>query len=344
MRTKILLILFCLVSVVSCTTDTEVENIELPYRTTEVKNDTEIAKNLKSFNDSIYKKIDTFYVQTRSRNNVHIAKADILGTIKSYRLLNGFASIINFTSGGTATFATQIAIVGASALCGASASYSAYRHTRNGCEYATTMDDYYSSLNKDEGLGEAMREFVGECIEVYPQERDSLYILNLGVCEEVGNLHNDLLSLMEQKDRQCVTRAMPNVSKKISEEEGIKSMNGIKANSYSIDYFSDNDILNVKNALVPDLPAYTEASDYTQSIAQFQDEKILTKNAADVMSLFFDALYNSVVDKTTLDYVVSRYESCITSSSELSIEEKNILLIGLETARHSCSYWYDKGL
>lgn len=346
MKTKFLFFLFFLISMVACTTGSTEEENDMADKSAEVKYSTEVARTLSSFNDSIISvesgKVDFSKVQTRGLHNPQIAKTDILATVYCIKELCGFAGAVVMVSGASMTMPVFSATLGLSAIYGASASYSAYKHEKGGCKYATTMDDYYSTLKNDKDLSVLMDNFSSECIATYPEDKDSANIFSINTCEQVGELHNELLSLVEQKELQGVTRAISISQINSSEIKEAKSLKGAKANSYFVDAFSDDDIMSMKNKIIDDLPAYCEMS-YTNVINQLKEEDVLTENSGDILSLFFCALYNSNWDEATLNAIVSKYENSVASSSELSISEKNILLMGFGMARHSCSYWYDKG-
>lgn len=331
---------------VSCSTNSSEDECEESQKTTKVKYGTETAQKLKNFNDSFIStgsgSIDTSLIRTRGMGNTRrIAKVDISAAIKTYNYFNRlFGGYLGQSKEG------QIAILSAAALCGGGASYCAYKISKGGCAYATTMDNYYSTLKNDKDLSDLMGNFSTECIATYPNEKDSSNILSIDVCENVGKLHNALLGLLETKELYKITRATPSITKNISEDDEIKiNINKLKQqHSYSIALISDADILNARNEIEFDMPTYYESNMYMNIIEQFEEEDILTHNSGEVLALFFDVLYNGVEDKASLNIVVSQYENCVISSSELSAQEKNLLLVGLGTARYSCSYWYDKGL
>lgn len=347
MRTKILLFLLILVSMVACTTDTTEEEHDLAEKTAKENYSTDVARTLKSFNDSIFTagKGQLVWAQTKTRGRgglfVVTATSDIFGAIRAYKACVGVAAFVTAVSGGTAGPATGVAVLGATALLAGGASYSAYKQAKGTCSYAITMDDYFSKLRNDKDLSDIMMKFKHECISTLIENKGASNLLCVEICEQTGDLHNELLNLLEAKETQSITRTAPGDMKKITEEKEQKSL---KNNPYSIDVIGESDLMKIKNSITSDLSVYGESCDYTNALYKYKEDGCLTRNSGDIFSLFFEALYNSVVDKATLNDVVSKYESCVTSSSELSVEEKNILLVGLETARYSCSYWYDKGI
>lgn len=343
---KYLFFLVALAALVSCGSNSFDEESTTEQSISFSKSSPEIILKLQTFNDSLLQSNNSKSInnlQTRGGKRWWVtSSADILAAINAYKGCIGIAAFITAATGGTATFATGVCVLGATAFLAGGASYAAYKNHKEGCTYGVTTEEYLSKLKNNKNYLEKYESFILNCNSLEQAEDDSLSVLDRNICAQVGKLHNDILtclvdSVVFPSTRSSIIEENPEVP---LDDKAVVNYDS----PYFIDVYSEDDIVSLTNELTSDMSIYYESDDYDKTIESFKSKNSVTENVGDILSLFFSALYNSVNEKTTLIMVINKYEQTVNDSSELSTDEKNVLLVGFETARYSCSYWYDKDL
>lgn len=73
------------------------------------------------------------------------------------------------------------------------------------------------------------------------------------------------------------------------------------------------------------------------------EQQNISVETGNILRLLMDVLYQGEIsDEATLEIVLNRYSNVIKESTNISIEDKNCLLIGLSVAKNSFRLWKNK--
>lgn len=312
---------FILFFLVSCDRDNNVQNSEIPAS---YANST--VCELEDFNDSILL-LNT--IKTRGFGDwflkgAALASADVFGAAQGFKVSVKIAAYITACTGGTAGAGTATAVLVASGICGIGSSYAAYKGVfTNKSKYTCTIMVPASQIYNNKYFNDQIKAWY---------IRDNLSTKSLLSDEELnfyGELHNKVLQDLINEDLIMSTTRGDN--ELIHHEEEIEEV-------FSIPVFSKEDVDGIYSSTMLRVEPYIDSFDYNAVVASGEKD-ITFKNVDDVLTLYFDALKNYVTDEDKLNFINNKYIEVVKQSSDLSIDDKNSLLIGLFLSKYSFNLW-----
>ncbi|WP_294616605.1 hypothetical protein [uncultured Bacteroides sp.] len=329
MKNTCIAILSIIFLTTSCYQDEQQENC-----INDVKNQLSINKELETlriFNDSIIQ-------QPRTRGwfgtLTSVFSADMLGACAGFKASIGVAAYITAATGGTAGPATGIAVLASTGLIAGGASYGAYK----GCSTVITEEEYNKHINsllkQPIRIGKHINTFKSKCklLDV------STIILEEHTCDLIAELHDSIVNIALDIEEQPITKSTPDLSTPI--DPILPTYND---NSYNIPIFSDRDIKNLNHTVNNNLIDYYQNHNYEKTLNCMIEQQNISVETGNILRLLMDVLYQGEIsDEATLEIVLNRYSNVIKESTNISIEDKNCLLIGLSVAKNSFRLWKNK--
>lgn len=249
-----------------------------------------------------------------------VSSADALGAAGGFNVSVKAAAFITAVTGGTAGPAAGVAVLASSALIGAGASYAAYCTT---CSYSIPAPTYKEMI-KTKTASSFIRE-----LEVEPLVT-GIELFDSSIYESLGDAHNDILN--ELITPVLLTRSGSDQTTPIDPIEEIYE---------SIPFFSEKEmeqLYNESNAYIED---YLVDMNHVNIVNNLQNAEIFSTNIADITTLYLDALESYAVNSSDVITVIDFYADVISSSTDLSDDDKSTLFTLLYVSKSSVLFWED---
>lgn len=297
-----------------CNKDISIYN-DMLDRNSDVKNE---LSALMDFNQSLLSK----RVHTRGWFGRFAAtvSADVLGAYGGFQASVGVAALITAATGGTAGPAAGVAVLGATAFIAGGASYGAYAGLKPDCTYSIPIPELIPSSDILIQVADHPRDGSTQSDDV----NSFIYVNELYL--SVGEIHNEILETM----------ILPDVSTR-----ALETTNFI--NNNEVTFFTKDQLVNMYEDVNSKIQTYINTGyDYDALISELSKNGFTTKNTEDILRLYLEMLFKYAKDVEDLRTVSDTYEEVIINSENLSIEDKNILLISIYTAINSMELWVGK--
>lgn len=321
---KFMVYSFCLsLLFISCDKENNNDNGDIVANTS---NST--ISSLKNFNDSVFilNKSNTRGFGGWFLRASAVASADVLGAAGGFRASVSVAAFITAATGGTAGPATAAAVLASSGICGIGASYGAYRGVRGRSNNVTCSIIVPASQIYENDL---LNQIIGKWS--MKSGLTTKEILSDDVLNSYGELHNKVLQdLMKEEFNENKTRGQYG-DETTPEEKEVTEV-------FSIPIFSKTELDEMYSNSMSYITPYIESYDYDKTLNSATKDGTL-KNVSDVLSLYFEALRNYVTNAETLSIVNNKYIDVIKKSPDISIDDKNALLIGFYLSKYSFNLW-----
>lgn len=292
-------------------------------------------KTLNNFNDSILQ----LSPQTRGfwGRLLSTVSADIIGVKAGFEASVGVAAYVTAASGGTAGPITGVAVLTTSGLIGAGMSYGAYK----GCTLSCVPDEsfYDTSLNimmsNNKVIGLNVIRFKEKIKERNITEIDiSSRILGEETCLITADLHGDIVNATLESEAHPLTRNDLNTYVPLEPQ--------LNVSSYEIPLFTDSEIMNMSITTNDVLKNYFNTNDYEYTLSEMIHKNLISNESGSILKLFLDALQGFNGEEHFLDIIIKRYNKVVSESDNISIIDKNSLLISFATAKNSISLWKER--
>ena len=285
---------------------------------------TEELRILSEFNDSIYK------IKPESRGIfgrlIAVMSADAIGAYTGFKASVGAAALITAATGGVAGPITGAAVLASTGVISAGASYSAYC----GCSMVIPYLDVLESYKETVMTTSSVIEEGG----VYPLER----VLSESECRTVSLLHDSIVGIALNAVTNYSSRGIYDPMDDLSTD--VKHI--VNYNSYGVPLISNDIQLDLINQVDGTLIDFYKSNNYAKALNSFVKEGIISIDSERIMDLFFQAVNESVADEQDLDVILSEYRMIVSDSPNLSLEDKNSLLIAFTIMKSSFNYWKTK--
>lgn len=283
-------------------------------------------EELSSFNDSLLS-----YSSSKSRslwgNILATVSADVMGIYGGFKASVGAAAFITAATGGTAGPVTAIAVLASSGLIGAGASYGAYK----GCTllavpdaefYDMTFESIFSNVNL---VNNKISRFESLVLEHdFNQVDVANIVLDEDFCLLTANLHNDIIDSI-LVNRMLRTNLDPFIPISPVEE-------------YSIPLFTTSEVRNMGLRTNNVLKEYYNTHNYEEALFDMNQNGLASNEASSILKLFLDALL-IFDEEEELNLIISQYMSVVSNSENLTVMDKNALIISFITAKRSFELW-----
>lgn len=113
-------------------------------------------------------------------------------------------------------------------------------------------------------------------------------------------------------------------------------------NSYGIPLITDNIQLDLINQIDSTLIDLYRSNDYEKVLSNFVEKGIVSIDSERIMDLFFQAVNGYVVNEQDLEVILYEYRKVVSDSPNLTLEDKNSLLIAFAIMQSSFNYWQTK--
>lgn len=292
-------------------------------------------KTLNNFNDSILQ----LSPQTRGfwGRLLSTVSADIIGVKAGFEASVGVAAYVTAASGGTAGPITGVAVLTTSGLIGAGMSYGAYK----GCTLSCVPDErfYDTSLNimmsNNKVIGLNVIRFKEKIKERNITEIDiSSRILGEETCLITADLHGDIVNATLESEAHPLTRNDLNTYVPLEPQ--------LNVSSYEIPLFTDSEIMNMSITTNDVLKNYFNTNNYEYTLSEMIHKNLISNESGSILKLFLDALQGFNGEEHFLDIIIKRYNKVVSESDNISIIDKNSLLISFATAKNSISLWKER--
>lgn len=339
---RVTLILFAIIGI-SCSQQ-EQENKVLS------KNHSSTYKNMIDRNEKIANEISTLIdfnenllankLKTRGwfGNLAAIVSADAIGAYGGFKASVAAAAIITAASGGTAGPAAGVAVLGATAFIAGGASYGTYASLSGGCSVTMPIPELIAKGYKSPVLlsWEKSAPTNIDC-------NTFIYTNDTYTC--VGEMHNKILEDMLKTD-SIATEVEISESAVIATRSGIDATTSTSSNTDSYIscnkgvFYSEEQLVDMYTKVNSQVQAYTNNGyNYDSTITKLSEQGLTTKNTEDILRLYLDMLFQYVTNSNDLQTVSDEYKRIIIDSENLSIEDKNAILIAINTAINSMILW-----
>lgn len=85
---------------------------------------------------------------------------------------------------------------------------------------------------------------------------------------------------------------------------------------------------------------YCQTQNYEKALNGMIEQQNISVETGNILKLLMDALYQGKIsDEATLEIILNKYNEVIKESTNISVEDKNSLLIGLSVAKNSFRLW-----
>ena len=289
----------------------------------------EELKRLESFNDSI------LIIKPQSRGVLTVmavVAADVLAAQRGFKASVGIAAFITAMSGGTASPITGVAVLGATGIISAGASYGAYK----GC---TMIKPYMSSIKSKPIVNIAQ----STCLKV--RDTTTFNINTLSTTDQlcydlIANLHDSIVNAV-LCSRASISRN--STSSPIIDDIKDECTGGISYtfhfNNFGIPLFSDQNVMDMNSEVDDILADYYSDHDYEKALNLFVKNNQISKDSGYIMKLFLDVLSKYVVNEEDLEPILNKYKNIVFNSENIAPEDKHSLLIAFTIARNSFRFW-----
>lgn len=169
---------------------------------------------------------------------------------------------------------------------------------------------------------------------VYPLER----VLSESECRTVSLLHDSIVGIALNAVTNYSSRGIYDPIDDLSTD--VKHI--VNYNSYGVPLISNDIQLDLINQVDGTLIDFYKSNNYAKALNSFVEEGIISIDSERIMDLFFQAVNESVADEQDLDVILSEYRMIVSDSPNLSLEDKNSLLIAFTIMKSSFNYWKTK--
>lgn len=307
-------------------------------------NNVQIISELKSYNDSL----PMSQLTTRSGRAFYVAAIDAGAFASSLSSLLYIGGKILTATGGAGVHVVALGITAGTAFITAGASYGAYK---NSCAIVSNQNEFLNSIQNNKNLRSKIEDFNIQADKwVSYNNAESLLSCNDSVFSHIGELHNQILECALDKGLEEITIDSidsPNPQKKqkkspvLSENKGLEELH---PSSYGLAFFDDEQIKSALNTSLLKDSVYIENKDIFSMLENNKNNGIITDNTQSILSLFFTAYYNSVSDENNMYSLVLHYKNTVKASKELSDIEKQHIMMCLEIAKSSYSFWKNRNM
>ncbi len=286
-------------------------------------------ETLRQFNDSIIQQ------QPKTRGwfgtLTAVFSADMLGACAGFKASVGVAGYITAATGGTAGPAAGVAVLASTGLIAGGASYGAYK----GCSIVITVEEYNNHINslleQKTMIGKHINKFNSRCRLL----NVSTEILEERTCDLIAELHDSIVNTALNFKENPTTRSIPELSIELD-----PVLPEYCDNSYNIPLFSDRDIKSLNYKVNNNLMEYCQTQNYEKALNGMIEQQNISVETGNILKLLMDALYQGKIsDEATLEIILNKYNEVIKESTNISVEDKNSLLIGLSVAKNSFRLW-----
>lgn len=249
------------------------------------------------------------------------------GYFGGFKASVGAAAFITAATGGTAGPVTAIAVLASSGLIGAGASYGAYK----GCTllavpdaefYDMTFESIFSNVNL---VNNKISRFESLVLEHdFNQVDVANIVLDEDFCLLTANLHNDIIDSI-LVNRMLRTNLDPFIPISPVEE-------------YSIPLFTTSEVRNMGLRTNNVLKEYYNTHNYEEALFDMNQNGLASNEASSILKLFLDALL-IFDEEEELNLIISQYMSVVSNSENLTVMDKNALIISFITAKRSFELW-----
>lgn len=284
---------------------------------------------LRQFNDSIIQQ------QPKTRGwfgkLAAVFSADMLGACAGFKASVGVAGYITAATGGTAGPAAGIAVLASTGLIAGGASYGAYK----GCSIVITAEEYNNHINSLLEQKTMIKKHINKFNSKCKLLNVSTEIIEERTCDLIAELHDSIVNTGLNFKGKPATRSIPELSTPLN-----PVLSEYQDNSYDIPLFSDRDIKSLNNQVNNNLMDYYQTQDYERVLNNMIRQQNISVETGNILKLLMDALYQGEVsDEATLEIILNKYNEVIIESPNISVEDKNSLLIGLSIAKNSFRLW-----
>lgn len=313
-----------------------------------LKDDSSTYKNMIDRNVKIADELSTLInfnesllsnrVQTRGWFGTLAAtvSADVLGAYGGFKASVGAAAIITAASGGTAGPAAGVAVIGATAFIAGGASYGTYKGLSGGCSITIPFPQRITKCRTNQSL--MLLE------ESSPTSIDcNTFIYTNDAYTYVGEMHNEILKNMLEADLVYETSGPPVEATRGNSDTTTSTSNNITDSYISCNkdiFYSEEQLVDLYTKVNNQIQSYANNGyDYDTTISELSKQGLTTKDTEDILRLYLDMLFQYVTNINDLQTVSDEYKKIVVDSKNLSIEDKNAILIAINTAINSMELW-----
>lgn len=284
----------------------------------------EELNTLSEFNDSILK------IKPESRGIlgrfIAIISADAIGAYTGFKASVGAAALITAMTGGVAGPVTGAAVLTSTGVISAGASYSAYCGCSMVMPYLDVLESYKETV--------IINSSVMKNDDIQPLER----ILNEDECHTISLLHDSIVGIALNASTNYSSRGVYDPIDDLGTD--VKHIDNY--NSYGIPLITDNIQLDLINQIDSTLIDLYRSNDYEKVLSNFVEKGIVSIDSERIMDLFFQAVNGYVVNEQDLEVILYEYRKVVSDSPNLTLEDKNSLLIAFAIMQSSFNYWQTK--
>lgn len=305
-------------------------------------------KNMIDRNEKIANEISTLInfnesllankVKTRGwfGNFAAVVSADAIGAYGGFKVSVATAAIITAASGGTAGPAAGVAVIGATAFIAGGASYGTYKGLSGGCSITMPIPELIAKDYKSQALlsWEKSAPTSIDC-------NTFIYTNDIYTC--VGEMHNQILEDMLKADSATTETSESTMATTRSDIAATTSTDNNTESYVSCNkdvFYSEKQLIDMYTRVNSQLQAYANNGyNYDSAITKLSEQGLTTKDTEDILRLYLDMLFQYVTDINDLQTVSDEYRRIVIDSENLSIEDKNAILIAINTAINSMLLW-----
>lgn len=289
-------------------------------------------ETLTNFNDSLFQ----LHPYTRGwLDYLYIVSADVIGAYEGFKACSAIAATITAATGGTGGPVALVGTLAGAGLVGAGSSYGAYKAS---CTYVMPAEQFYQ-YQLDEMLSQ--KTIIGNNINIFNRKTNGL--LKGGLNEIV--LPDEVLTLVADLHDSIVCSTLATVVTRTSLQPDVDEIENkpvMTISEYQVPMFSDEELVNVSHATNNVLIGYYKTADYKTTVEEMINKGMSDEGVGNILILFLDALNNYVTNESTLMQILDEYRHVIRTSENMSIEDKNLLLLTFAVAENSCKLWENR--
>ena len=293
----------------SCSNNAEYGSLESANKEAVVTN-SDLIKQLMSYNDSI---LNTRPKTRGAKTFATVALNDVVGAYVGGKVGANIGSKVGTILGSPVQGCVFGAAVGAIGW-GAWKSYRAYRRSHT-CSYSIIVDNTFACVDK---------KFDANSVRTLS---DTLTYEGVSLTKEeknIGQAHNAVLDLALKNRKLGFTRAQQEELTNRTEEKEENSSMSVKMHNMCM------------------------SDEFIQSCTELNDSiingKFSPNDKANLIVKLFNNAFETSTDNDDVNKHVTKYKTLITSSTELSDDEKGWICKALATAVYSYNYWKENNI
>lgn len=313
-------------SYILCLTScTQIEETSSNNQTESLISVNEELNELRQFNDSIRNYATPSCTRSWWGNLLTCFSADMIGACSGYKISVKAAAFITAATEGTAGVGAGIGVLACTGLIAGGSSYRAYSSNNQSCGYAMTMEEFLSI--KKQKIKPCINAFNSKC--KYTDKLNET-LIDDKTCDVIATLHDSIVYISLNNDHISTTRTINPI-----ETDEYKCAN----NDFDIKLFSNEEIESMNKKIDGALTSYYSTGDYQTTLQNMINNGLISIDSGNIIIALMEALNLINEDKSQLDTVLNKYKEVVINSNNLSIEDKNSILIGLSVADNSFTLW-----